>query len=583
MKHNRILPLIGIIAAGFLGLLSLARGWAPAQGAKPDPALVGFWPLRDDAKDASGHGLDGQIRGVGFTFDSLGGGPRSAQFPGRGAWIEVPDSKELDLGTGDFSIAVWVRTPARLADTIGDILSKFDPRTRCGINLSIMQSGGACTSMANTRNLFFGIDAGRISPWRDCGRPGRAILVFGLAVYDSDLYAATYEGGADEAGHVYRYRGGQDWEDCGSPDLCNSVTSLAVHDGRLFAGTARYNATGSHLTASPNVHDGGRVFRYEGGRRWVDCGKVGLTECTWGLMDYDGVLYASLMDSPNVQNRPGQGLYAYRGGTTWEYCGNPGGRVAALSAHDRHLYASGYDGGELGGVFRYDGGQKWTDFGPPPWVTQTYSYAVSGGELLVGTWPDGTVFKCLGPRQWINAGRLGEEKEVMGMAVYNGKLYGGTLPLAQIYRRDGDSAWTLTGRLDMTPGVEYRRAWSMAVFEGKLFCGVLPSGHVWSLEAGKAVTWDRALAPEWRHIAAVKDRGLLKLYVDGVKVAGSTEFAPAEFNLANDAPLKIGFGEHDYFKGGLRNLYLFGRALSDVEVMKMYRTGIDGSPVRRAR
>lgn len=356
-----------MIAAGCLCLLALVKIRAPAeQQPKPDPTLVGFWPLRNAATDASGHKLDGQIHGGGLRFENPDGGVSSAQFPGRGHWIEVPDCKELQLGTGDFSMAVMVQTPTPLNDTIGDILCKFDKRTRRGINLSIMQSGGSCTSMANTRNLFFGIDAAKMRPWYDCGRPGQAILIFGLAVYEGDLYAATYEGGADEAGHVYRYHGGQNWEDCGSPDLCNSVMSLAVHDGKLYAGTARYNAKGSHLATSLNVHEGGKAFRYEGGRQWIDCGKVGLAECTWGMMEYDGVLFASLMDSPNVQNRSGQGLYAYRGGKTWEYCGNPGGRLAALSVYDGHLFASGYDGGKLGGLFRYDGDHKWTNFGPPP-------------------------------------------------------------------------------------------------------------------------------------------------------------------------------------------------------------------------
>jgi hypothetical protein len=88
---------------------------------------------------------------------------------------------------------------------------------------------------------------------------------------------------------------------------------------------------------------------------------------------------------------------------------------------------------------------------------------VLGGALYVGTWPRGRVYRYAGGQQWTNAGRLGEELEVMGMAVYNGQLYAGTLPLAEVYRSDGDTRWTLTGRLDRTPAVRYRRAWSLAV------------------------------------------------------------------------------------------------------------------------
>jgi hypothetical protein len=61
---------------------------------------------------------------------------------------------------------------------------------------------------------------------------------------------------------------------------------------------------------------------------------------------------------------------------------------------------------------------------------------VLGGELYVGTWPNGQVFRFDRDERWVSAGRLGEEKEVMGMAAHNGKLYAGTLPLAEVYRLD---------------------------------------------------------------------------------------------------------------------------------------------------
>ena len=154
----------------------------------------------------------------------------------------------------------------------------------------------------------------------------------------------------------------------------------------------------------------------------------------------------------------------------------------------------------------------------------------------------------------------------MGMAVYNGGLYAGTLPLAEVYRYDGTNKWTSTGQLDHTPDVRYRRAWSMAVYQGKLFCGVLPSGSVLSLEAGKSVTYDRALAAGWRHLVAVKSGHRLKLYIDGNHVADSTPFDPEEFNLSVQGPLKIGFGQHDYFNGRMKDLRIYNRALSPDEI-----------------
>ena len=157
----------------------------------------------------------------------------------------------------------------------------------------------------------------------------------------------------------------------------------------------------------------------------------------------------------------------------------------------------------------------------------------------------------------------------MGMAVYNGKLYAGTLPFADVYRYDGGQTWTTTGRLDHTPDVRYRRAWSMAVFDGKLFCGVLPSGHVLSLEAGKSVTYDRSLPAGWHHLTAVKDEKRLRLYVDGRKVSESGKFDAEQFDLDTERPLSIGFGQHDYFNGKMKDVRLYNRALSRGEIKEI--------------
>jgi hypothetical protein len=281
-------------------------------------------------------------------------------------------------------------------------------------------------------------------------------------------------------------------------------------------------------------------------------------------------LYVTAMDVPPKHlTTPRQGLYRYEGGANWTWCGAPGGRVAALTVANGHLFASGYNGGQLGGVFRYDGGTNWTNFGAPPNVDQTYSFAVRRGVMHTGTWKEAKVFRYLGPNQCEDTGRLGSELEVMGLALFNGMLYGGTLPLAQVYRLD-EAGWTLTGRLDFSD-VVYRRAWSMAVYQGRLFCGTLPSGHVHALEAGVAVSHDVALAPGWRHVAAMRAGHRLKLFVDGACVAESKAFDAARFNLSLQAPLRIGFGEHDFFHGTLRDVRLYGRALGEREVKRLPR------------
>lgn len=535
-----------------------------------EPDLIGDWKLGGNGRDSSGKGNDLLNHGVDLTARNRAGDVNgAARFDGRDQYLEAKSNESLRFGRTDFSIAVWVHTERNVDDTLGDLVSKYDPVSRRGFQLSLLSGAGACTSTANTRNLFFGMDARTEPRWSDCGRPGNSLLPFALAVFQGNLYAGTFETGKDEAGHVYRYAGGRRWEDCGQPDRCNSVTALAVFEGKLYAAVSRYNAGGSHLRPSENLNIGGKVYRYEGGNQWSDCGRVSEAEFIFGMVVFDGKLHVSSMDAPPKKViTPEQGLYRYEGGQRWTYCGNPGGRVAALAVSDGKLYGTGYNGGELGGLFRYEGGTDWANLGAPPGVDQTYSFAFYGGEMHVGTWKYGTVYRYEGGHGWVSAGRLGQELEVMGMAVYNGKLYAGTLPLAEVYRYDGGGQWKSTGRLDLS-NVEYRRAWSMAVCEGRLFCGVLPSGHVHALEAGQAVSYDEELRPGWRHVVAMREGRKLKLYVDGRLVASSRDFNGDELDLANDAPLTIGFGSHDYFNGAMSELRIYGRALKQSEVERL--------------
>lgn len=521
--------------------------------ADPQSGLVGHWKLAGDCRDYSGQGSHGANRGADVTNAA------GARFDGIDDFIEVPAADRLKLGTGDFSVALWVHTEAELADVLGDLLSKYDPATRTGVTLGLMNYAGVTSSQSNYRHLQFGIDAGRAdSAWTDCGRPGNSRYVMAMAVCDGQLFAGIYEEGEKERGHVYRYDGGTRWIDCGSPDPANAIGALAVYQGKLYAGSNRYNAKGSALSQSANWAPGGKVYRYEGGTQWTDCGRLGEANEVMGMAVFRGKLYAS----PLYQE--GKGLYRYEGGQRWTYCGNPGRRVQLLVVYNGNLYAGSYDYGHF---VRYDGPTQWTDLGKVPETTQVYSFAVYEGRLHLCNWPTGSVFVYdVEKNVWTHVGRLASEKEVMGVAVYNGKLYAGTLPLGAVYRYDGPGRWTLTGQLDTTPNVTYRRVWSMAVYQGRLFAGTLPSGHVFSFEAGKSATCDRELAPGWRHVAALKAGGVLKLYVDGQCVATSTSFKPADYDLSNAVPLRIGFGQHDYFCGRMRDVRLYNRAISEEEI-----------------
>src|SRR5438046_2371621 len=96
-----------------------------------ETGLIGHWRLEGDCKDASGNGNDGRNLGA----DLRGG--EGACFDGRAGVIEVAASPSLRLGTRDFSVAAWIRTEREPDDTLGDILSKFDPVTRRGFQLGL--------------------------------------------------------------------------------------------------------------------------------------------------------------------------------------------------------------------------------------------------------------------------------------------------------------------------------------------------------------------------------------------------------------------------------------------------------------
>jgi len=514
-----------------------------------EDGLLAHWPLSTDGADIAGSGLDATVHGVQFD------GNDGALFDGRGAFLEVPHNDHINIGTGDFSVALWVHTEEVLDDTLGDLVTKFDAAERKGLNFGIMNYHGVVCAQSNYRNLFFGVDDGAESEgWKDCGRPGNTVYPMALCVYDDNLYAGTFEFGKDETGHVYRYRGNGLWEDCGVPFPSNAVSALAVHKGELYAAASKYRSGGSALGDAGNELHGGRVYRYKGGTDWEDCGKLGEIEAIYGLASFNGELYASSLYAP-------AGLFRYNGGTDWTDLGNPGGRVEALGVHNGHLYGTGFDMG-FSGVYRYDN-PGWTDCGTPRDTTQTYSFMQHNGELFVGTWPIGNVFVLGEPGEWQDRGPLGAEKESMGMAVYNGKLYAGTLPFANVYRYDGGTTWTDTGRLDTTPDVQYRRAWSMAVYGGKLYCGVLPSGRVWRYEAGRSISHDKELPAGWVHLVAQRSDATLALYLNGNKIV---ERPDSGINIDNTAPLRIGLGQHDYFNGRMKDVRLYNRALGKAEI-----------------
>ncbi len=154
------------------------------------------------------------------------------------------------------------------------------------------------------------------------------------------------------------------------------------------------------------------------------------------------------------------GVYCYEGGTEWSLAGLVDQRIVSLTVYRDHLYAL-INGSP---VYRYEGGDIWTNCGTTPDSTQTYCSVIHQGKLHVGTWPSGEVWRYEGGTEWVTTSRTGYEMEVMGGAQYNGKAYWGTLPMANVYRMEND--WmALVSNLGQAM-VALRRIWSMATYEG---------------------------------------------------------------------------------------------------------------------
>ena len=551
-----------------------------------DDHLVGSWDLAADGRDGSGRGRHAVAHGV-VAFDSSID-PAMARSVARiergGGHFEVPGIR--GLGVADFTLGLLVNANARPTSALGDIAACFEPSTRRGFTLGF-QHRDVCGSHGNDRNLLFGLDSGREPRWTDYGRPAdAAIMIYALAVHDDHLYAATWEESQAPLGHVYRLEG-RTWVDCGSPWNANAVTRLTVHDGHLYAGVSRVKGGGSGRTDSLNQNPGGRILRYEGGTEWSDCGQLEGADSVGGLVPFDGALYAIPIYS--------EGIFRMDAPGTWTWCGTPGRRLLALGVHAGTLYGAGNDhvhvdsaieqtragvvvaaqsskGG--GGVFRYDGDERWTSCGLQPDTTQVYSIETHGGLMHVSTWPTGLVFRRSTSGQWESTGRLGDETEVMPLASYNGMLYAGSLPRAQVYRLDEDQQWTALKTLDTTPDVLYRRAHAMGVYRGELFCGTLPSANVFSLQAGLAVSHDRALEIGWRHIAAVRAGGTIALYVDGRLAASRADDDPTQsLDLGAGSTLWLGGGPQTGLDGEIAGVRLYDRALEADEVRGMTNAG----------
>jgi hypothetical protein len=556
-----------------------------SESARADDAgLIGHWKLQGDCLDYSGQDNHATNHGVNLE---------RGEFNGTGAYLEVPHRESLNLGAGDFTFSTWLYTEKQLDDVVGDVFEMYDPAARRGITLSINSTTGSFQSQGTDRHVYFGIDNAKMSDWQDCGRPSEAsnYVSESMCVYKGKLYAAT-TGGRDEKDwrHVFRYEGGQKWEDCGQvgDGSAQGVGPLIVHNGDLYATTWTVDWT--------RVREGGytpgRVYRYLGGQRWEDCGQPSENRTLNCIASYGGKLYVGGgADTWGVFTQDGNG-----GWTPSKIFSKEGPRRCfphSMAVFNGRLF-TGYPV-----AYAFDG-NEWDFVGKP------FDYDVNGlqlycltphqGKLCAGAWPVANVAVYDGGEEWHEIGRVGEDgTEVNGLIVYNGKLYGGSLPRAEVCRYEGDKTWTSLKRFyspeGWKPGIPYNcsrdevnewvRLTAFAIYDGMLFAStgsctssVLDApidvrGKVFAMEAGRNASYDDDIGPGWKHITAMREGGLLKLFVGGKLVAKSRLFEPADYDLSTDLPLRIGFGQLDHFAGRMADVRLYKRALKGAEIKEL--------------
>jgi hypothetical protein len=475
-------------------------------------------------------------------------------------------------------------------------LSKYNPSARKGFNLSINGTAPGYNSTGNHKHVYFGVDNGKVSEWKDCGRPSEnSHTSDSLTVFEGSMFAGISDAKREEDwAHVFQYKGGQAWEDCGrlGKGRTIGVYPMVVHNGALYAAT-----TSSHGRVPPGM-DYGHVYRYQGGKEWEDCGQPQKTLRLNAMASYRGRLYICGYE---VGAPPPLYCSVYEGGTKWrpvKAFERAGTLPHTMGVHDGKLYVAV----SPAEVYSYDG-DTWESLGNPygslEISNQVHCIQVYRGELHVGTWPQGRV-AVRRKGKWEDCGRLGDATEVVSLLVYNGKLYAGTIPRAEVFRYEGGRRWTSMRRLFAPEGWEsaprggpgnsadwtdWTRAGGLTIYGGKLFASTatctrnlikpMPNetrGRVYSMEAGKNISYDHDLGSGWKHLVAVRDHENLRLYVDG-ELKASERFNSGDYDISNREPLRIGFGEIDYFSGKIREVRVYNRALTDREIPRLHAEG----------
>ncbi len=204
--------------------------------------------------------------------------------------------------------------------------------------------------------------------WSECGKLGEADTVWGMTVFDGNLYAIPiYHQG------LWRYTGDSNWEYCGTPGV--RLMALGIYDGHLVGAGNEGNKQGG-------------VYEFLPDNRWISWGNQPGVDQVYSFATFFGKLYIGTWPDARVFRLDEQ--------NHWVDCGKLGEEreTMAMAVYNGDLYAGSLP---LAQVYRYQGGSDWScitqlDTTPNVKYRRVWSAAICRGKLYWGTLPGGRVF-----------------------------------------------------------------------------------------------------------------------------------------------------------------------------------------------
>ena len=180
-------------------------------------------------------------------------------------------------------------------------------------------------------------------------------------------------------------------------------------------------------------------------------------------------------------------MFRYEGGENWTDCGKIGDvyTVTGLVTFDGQLYATTCDSygcpTRTEACYRYEGGQEWTFVGNPG--GRMGAFVIHNNSLYGTVFGEHGFARYTDDESWDPLGKPPNTSQTYSAAVYRGRICLGTWPSGSVFRFDGPDQFASLGQLG-----EEKEVMAMAVYNGKLYGGTLPLGQVYRYDGAEGWT-----------------------------------------------------------------------------------------------